>query len=103
MFGLETPETRRVLRERREQLGPQRRALREARGQVEDALEADPYRPEALQAALLELRKKTTAMQAEVHGALVDLSSELTPERRRELVEKSLRGHRRHRPRDGRD
>jgi len=100
VFGLDSPETRRVLRERKGQLAPQRRALRDARSRVGQALEADPYVPEALEKALSDLRNRTTDMQAEVHRALVDLSSKLTPEQRRDLARRNLRGPRR-RPRGG--
>jgi hypothetical protein len=99
LFGLDGPAARKVLRERKERLQPERLALREARTRVVKALEAEPYQREALEGALSELRERTTAVQTEMHRALVDVSGELTPEQRRELVRKNFHGPRR-RPRD---
>jgi uncharacterized membrane protein len=76
---------KRFFRGRERQLAPQRQALRKARKAVARALDADPFQPESLRAALAELRKATIDSQQALHDALVDTAMKSTPEQRREL------------------
>jgi uncharacterized membrane protein len=68
-------------------LQPHREALEAARREVRDALRAEPFQPEALDAALTRLRAETGATQVELHRALVERARELGPEERRRLAE----------------
>jgi hypothetical protein len=64
-------------------MGP---GMRAARLPVRAALEKEPFDPAALERALAELRRKTSAGQEQVHAALVDVAKRATPEERRELA-----------------
>jgi uncharacterized membrane protein len=68
-----------VLRQRRE-------AVDAARLAVRDALAAEPFRPEALDAALARLRAETVETQAAFHTALVQIVRDLGPEARHRLA-----------------
>lgn len=61
--------------------------LREARRAVDHRLEAERYDPEAFAAALDDVGRRSTALQAQLSAALVDLAAGLTPEQRRQLVD----------------
>ncbi len=87
VFGADAdPKFRRFLGKHREQLRPQRRALRRARRKVDEALTAKVFEREELERALAELRKQTGSTQVSLHAALVDLASQLTYEERRRLA-----------------
>jgi uncharacterized membrane protein len=62
------------------------RMMRDARMPVRAALEKEPFDAAELERALSELREKTSASQAKVHAALVDVATKATPEERRELA-----------------
>lgn len=74
------------------------RAMRRARREMRAALVAEPFDPARLEAALAELRTRGGAAQASMHGAMLELASDLTPEARRALAEGLARPRRpRHR------
>jgi uncharacterized membrane protein len=64
----------------------QGRILHAARVPVRAALEKEPFDPAALERALADLREKTSAGQAKVHAALVEVAKQSTAEERRELA-----------------
>jgi uncharacterized membrane protein len=66
--------------------GAQGRMMHGARLPVRAALEKEPFDPAALERALAELRKTTSAGQEKVHAALLDVAKQATPEERRELA-----------------
>jgi uncharacterized membrane protein len=71
---------RALLRQRRD-------AVDSARSAVRGALLAEPFKPEALEAALAKLRAETSETQAAFHAALVQIVRELSPEARHRLAE----------------
>lgn len=75
----------------------QGRMMRAARAPVRAALEKEPFDPAALERALAGLRDKTSASQAKVHAALVEVAKQATPEERRELARSFEAGPRRRR------
>ena len=66
-------------------LAPQRRALRQAQQAVGRSLDAEPFEPESLRAALTGLRQVTLDSQKALHEALVEMAIKSTPEERRAL------------------
>jgi hypothetical protein len=66
--------------------GAQGRTMHAARMPVRIALEKEPFDPAALERALADLREKTSASQARLHAALVEVAKQSTPEERRELA-----------------
>jgi uncharacterized membrane protein len=84
------PEVRRAMREHMEGARPHRRALREARREVRAALEAEPFDPERLEAALAGLREHSQRAQQAMHAGLTAIAKELTPEQRRQLAQENL-------------
>lgn len=76
---------KRFFRGRAGQLAPQRKALRKARRAVARSLDAEPFEPESLRAALSDLRQATVDSQEALHEALVQMAMKSTPEQRREL------------------
>lgn len=91
---MERDRARDVLRSRGPAFEQARRTVETARQAVRDAVTADPFAPEALSAALADLRAAETAVSAQRHGALVDLAQGLSPERRAELAARLSRGRR---------
>lgn len=75
-----------MMRQRRTELGPSRKALRDARLQVRDAMETVPLDQARLETALATLREKSNDFQLESHRLLLDVAGELTPEQRRRLL-----------------
>jgi uncharacterized membrane protein len=94
-----SPEMRARFERKKDELGPKHRDLREARKRVEESLLAEPYDRTRVEQALAALRQETTRVQEGMHGALLDLASELPPERRRELVRENFGDRRRGGPR----
>jgi hypothetical protein len=68
-------------------LGQRREAVDAARMAVRDALVAEPFKPESLEAALAKLRAETAETQAAFHAALVQIVRELGPEARHRLAQ----------------
>jgi uncharacterized membrane protein len=87
------PEVKQILRARREQLKGNMRSLGQSREQVRVVLEADPYDASAAAAAFARTREVSNQMQADMHNALLDVSSKLTPAQRRRMAG-SLWNHR---------
>jgi uncharacterized membrane protein len=75
----------------------QKRMMHAARLPVRAALVKDPFDPAALERALSDLRDRTSASQAKVHQALVDVAKQATPEERRALARTFEAGPRRRR------
>jgi uncharacterized membrane protein len=76
--------------------GP-KRMMHAARRPVRAALVKEPFDPAALERALADLREKTSASQAKIHQALVDVAKQATPEERRALARTFEAGPRRRR------
>jgi uncharacterized membrane protein len=82
LFGEPTPELR-----------AQHRALRDARRQVGEAIEAEPYQAARTESALAELRETTRRGQELLHAKLLERVAKLSPEERQTLARKRfLRG-----------
>lgn len=76
-----------AFRERAPELRTAFMAIGAARDGVMDALAAEPFDPDAMDAALAALRERTEEAQAVVHGALAEISRNLSPEGRHAVVE----------------
>jgi uncharacterized membrane protein len=87
------PEVKQILKERREQLKGNMRALGQAREGARAALEAEPYDAQAAAAALARTREVQSQLQADMHDALLEVSSKLTPAQRKRMAN-SLWNHR---------
>lgn len=74
------------------EIDPLRAGFHESREAVRSALTAEPFDAVAYAAALAEMRARMDAMHAGVHGVMVDLARELSPEQRRELAERGRKG-----------
>jgi uncharacterized membrane protein len=85
-----SPEMRERFRQQKDELRPKHRALREARKELERALLAEPYDRARVEASLADLRRGTTALQEGMHEALLDIASDLEPERRRAFVRQNF-------------
>jgi uncharacterized membrane protein len=68
------------------QLRPEREALRNARGEVHEALRAEPFDASRLDQALATLRTNTDGVQTSMHSLLVEVAPRLSPEQRRRLA-----------------
>ncbi|MBF9020180.1 periplasmic heavy metal sensor [Rhodobacterales bacterium HKCCA1058] len=79
----------------REGMGAARRGIGAANLQVEAALRATPFVPDALMQALSEQRGYRGAIQESGHRALVDLIADMPPERRAALADELAEGRRR--------
>jgi uncharacterized membrane protein len=67
-------------------LRPRSEALDAARRAVREALVAEPFNLEALEAALAQLRTQSDAAQLELHRALAEAARELNVDERRRLA-----------------
>jgi hypothetical protein len=67
-------------------LRPRSEALEASRRKVTDALLAEPFQPDALDAALSQLRTETDGAQRALHRALVESARDLSPEDRRQMA-----------------
>ncbi len=67
-------------------LRPRSEALQAARRQVTEALLAEPFQTEGLEAALSQLRAETDGAQRVLHHALVESARDLSPEDRRQMA-----------------
>lgn len=67
-------------------LRPRSEALEASRRKVTEALLTEPFQPDALEAALSQLRTETDGAQRALHGALVDSARELSLEDRRQMA-----------------
>ncbi len=91
------PGLKQMVREQRPELRERRRELSAARQAVSEALVAEPFERERLEAAFSRLRAQTGGMQEVMHRGLTDLAERLPPEDRERLVRFALRGERRRR------
>ncbi|WGF86556.1 periplasmic heavy metal sensor [Marinivivus vitaminiproducens] len=85
------PVLRQAFREREEALRRAFGAVRDARRDVRQALDADPFRRERLDAALAELRARSTDVQVLMHGAIAEAAGSLPSEQRRGLARDMVR------------
>jgi len=67
-------------------LRPRTEALQVARRRVTETLVAEPFQPEALEAALTQLRTETDGAQGALHRAILESARELGPEDRRQMA-----------------
>lgn len=96
----EFPESRRealrpLLREHLQAGRADLRRMRNAQERIQRALQAEPYDPTALDAALAEFRQALAASQQHGHEALSRLAAHMTPDERRQLLTAMA-----HRPRE---
>lgn len=79
----------------RERFGPalrqQGREMHKAQRDVGRLLKADELDPAELEAALARLRRNSDAAQETMHGLMVGIVKELTPEQRRRFFEAAIR------------
>ena len=80
-------DVRQVLRARREELRSNLRQLRQTREQVRVTLEREPYDAHAAAEAFARTREVSSRMQADMHGALLEVSHKLTPAQRKRMAE----------------
>lgn len=67
-------------------LRPRSEALQAARRRVTEALLAEPFQPEVLEAALSQLRAETDGAQGALHQALMESARDLSLEDRRQMA-----------------
>lgn len=84
------------LRASREDVVERLRDVRRAQAGVEEALLREPFDPDAVRAALGELRQARGQMESEVEAAIVDILAVLPPEERLQALEQGMRGRPRH-------
>ena len=70
-------------------------SLRDAREDVLTTLTADPFDPQALDAAFAQLRGRTSDVQAVVHDAITQIGRNLSPEGRAAISEAATTLHQR--------
>lgn len=86
------PEVKAILRQRHAEIRQRMRAVGQARDQVRQALEAEPYDRAAAEQALRRTRELTTQMQADMHQALIEVADKLDRDQRKRMAD-SLWGH----------
>ena len=79
------------LRARRDEVLDEVRLVREAQAHVEQVLLREPFEPDALRAALGELRRARGSMESEVETAIIDILAELPPETRLRALQNGMR------------
>ena len=97
-------EGRRFQRELRQQVPDLRSkflAMRAKHRNVVAAMRADPFDPEALTAALAEIRDQQRDLASSLQDPIADLLADLTPEQRQKLADAFERMAGRHGPRGG--
>ncbi len=62
------------------------RTAAEARDRATQSLRADPFNPAKAAADLAEFRARAAEVQQAMHGAVIELAADLTPEQRRRLA-----------------
>jgi uncharacterized membrane protein len=77
---------RRVWNRHAAMLRPRSEALEASRRRVTEALLADPFQADALDAALAQLRTESDGAQLVLHRALVESARDLSPEDRRQMA-----------------
>ena len=82
---------RTIMRRHRSDLAPRRKAMREARKDVQAALGTEPFDRARLDRGLEQLRKETSRAQRELHTALGEAAEQLNSEDRKHLGEAMAR------------
>lgn len=90
------PEVKQILRSRRDELKGNMRALGQAREQARVALQQEPYDAQAAAAAFARTREVSSQMQADMHHALLDVASKLTPAQRKRMADSLWNHHGKH-------
>lgn len=75
------------LRERRGDLRARFETLRTARGELRDAIGAEPFDPKRLDAAFATLRTAQSTLQVDLHAVAVDVVGKMSLEERKRLAE----------------
>ena len=73
-------------RQTRQEIGASLQEMRRAQRALGKALTAEPFRREAVAAALAQFREQLAANQVLSHAAFADMAAQLTPEERRRFV-----------------
>jgi len=88
-----SPQGRKLLRQsmrtNRKEAIPIFKQLNDARGRANEALDAEPYNPDAYAAALRDIRTYSEAGQTLLHATLVDVVGKLSPADRHRLAQES--------------
>lgn len=84
--GGQHPRLRSVIDPRKPALVGHRRAIRSARTEVVQALEAEPFDRQRLSRGLAALRRETASSQAILHESLVELAQGMNVEQRRRMA-----------------
>lgn len=95
-----------IREERKDEFRPLFDAVREAREGIRTAMDAEPFSPDALGAALATMRQADQAVSELTAKVIVEIATVLTPEERkqvREAFRKKMKDHRKgpHGPDDG--
>lgn len=90
------PDVKQILRSHRDEVKSRMHALAQAREQVRVALEKEPYDRAAVEQAFAHTRELTTQMQADMHGALIEVSSKLSPAQRKRMADTLWSRHNKH-------
>ena len=75
------------LRERRGDVRPRFETLRAARGELRDAISAEPFDPKRLETAFATLRTAQSTLQVELHAVAVEVVGKMTAEERKRIAE----------------
>jgi uncharacterized membrane protein len=81
------PAVKRVLEAHRSAVRERMRALHEARVQVREALTAEPFDATRLESQIGNVKSATSALQAEMLGAMLELSRSLDVEQRKRMAD----------------
>ena len=82
------------------EIAPLREAMRRSREAVTATLEAEPFDRQAYAAALAEMRDGMDRFYTAINDVMIDVVSQLTPDQRRAVVERSREWERRKAGRD---
>ena len=91
------PEVQSIMKQHRGAVRERVHALTDARKRLRDALTAEHYDPARVEAGFSEVRDKSSAMQADMHGVLSDVAKHLAVEQRKRMAN-ALRRSRREMP-----
>lgn len=81
------PEVKKIIRARRDAIRDHMRALGKARDGVRAALQAQPYEPSKLDAALSDVEARNDDLQRAMHGSLADVARAVSPEQRLRMAD----------------
>lgn len=80
------PEVQGILKHHREGVRERMHALTDSRKRARDALRAEPFDRAQVEAAFADVRDKSSAMQADMHGVLLEVAGHLGPEQRKRMA-----------------